>query len=614
MFVEQSIKKGIGIVSEAARAMPAAPGIYKMINIESEIVYVGKAKNLPKRVISYTKVENLPTRLKRMIASLSRIEYLTTNTEAEALLLEANLIKSLKPKFNIALKDDKSFPYIVIEDKHDYPRIAKFRGTKKENYTYFGPFAQARNVNETIVELQKLFGIRPCSDSYFASRKRPCLQYQIKRCTAPCTNKISKENYQKIVKQTKDFLSGKNSEIQTKLISEMERASEKLDYEKAAELRDRIRLLSQTQAKNKFKTDSISDADLIALHRDDTGCAVQVMFIRNGTNYGDKVYFPIHTEELSDGEVIELFIGQIYQRTPPAKNILTTTELPSKEALEQALNKLWDIKTKIIIAKKEAHKHLMEIALLNAKEALSRVNKQKAKQLSTLENVAKLFELPKTPKRIEVYDNSHIQGTNAVGCMIVAGAEGFMKNQYRRFLIKSLKGIGEGDDYQMLREVLERRFKRLMPDNYPDLILIDGGKGHLSVAKEMFEKFNISDIKLVCISKGADRNAGREFFHTLDKKPFQLDRNDPTLHYLQLIRDEVHRFAIESHRKRRIKDTTKSGIDEIPQIGAKRKKLLLSHFGSLERLKEANFEDIIRIGGISKKIAKLIHNYLHNEQ
>ncbi len=613
MLIEQSIQKGISIISEAARSMPSAPGIYKMINTENNIVYVGKAKNLPKRVISYFNIEKLPTRLKRMVASLSRIEYLTTNTEAEALLLEANLIKSLKPKFNIALKDDKSFPYIAIEDNHDYPRISKFRGIKKENHTYFGPFAQAKSVNETIVELQKLFLVRPCTDSFFASRTRPCLQYQIKRCSGPCVNKISKEDYEKSIKQTKDFLAGKNSEIQEKLIHEMEKASERLDYEKAAEIRDRIRLLSHTQAKNKFKTDSISDADLIALYRDDSGCAIQVMFIRNGTNYGDKVYFPIHTEELSDTEVIELFIGQIYQKNAPSRHIMTSIDLTFKEALEQALNKLWNTNCKIITARKEEHKHLLEFVLLNAKEALSRSNKQKAKQLSTLENVAKLFELNKTPSRIEVYDNSHIQGTNAVGCMIVAGPEGFVKNQYRKFSIKTTQGLGEGDDYQMIREVLERRLKKLTPDNYPDLILIDGGKGHLNVAREVFEKLGVKDIKYVCISKGPDRNAGREFFHTLERQAFQLEKGDPTLHYLQFIRDEVHRFAITSHRKKRMKETTKSAVSEIPQIGSKRKKLLLSHFGSLERLKEATLEDITRIKGFSKKIAKTIYDYLHKD-
>jgi excinuclease ABC subunit C len=610
--VEPSIKRGIGIIQEAVSSMPSLPGVYKMIDIKNEILYVGKAKNLPKRVISYAGVDKLPNRLKRMVSSLSKIEYLTTETEAEALLLEANLIKSIKPKFNIALKDDKSFPYIAIEDTHDYPRISKYRGIKKEKWTFFGPFAQARNVNNTIIELQKLFQIRPCTDSYFASRTRPCLQHQIKRCSAPCTRKISKEDYAKLIKEAKDFLSGKNSEIQSDLVNQMEEASTKLEYEKAASIRDRITLLSQVQAKNKFKTDNIYDADIIAVYKDYSGCSVQVMFIRNGTNYGDKAYFPIHTEELSEADVLELFIGLIYQRNPPPKYIITSHKVSSCKALEQALFKLWGFKNKIISPSK-AQQHYVDFALTNAKEALSRNNRLKAKELENLENVGRLFNLDKTPTRIEVYDNSHIQGTDAIGCMIVAGPEGFIKNQYRRFTIKTLGHIGEGDDYQMLRETLERRLKRLDEDNYPDIMLIDGGKGHLSVASEVMQSFNINNIKLIAISKGPDRNAGREFFHTNEQPAFQLPKNDPTLHYLQQIRDEVHRFAIESHRKKRLKSTTKSGVDTIPGVGAKRKKILLSHFGSFEKLKEASIEDIARIKGLNKKTADIIHNYLHKD-
>jgi excinuclease ABC subunit C len=611
MNLEPSIKRGVSIIIDTAKLLPSTSGIYKMLDSKGEVMYVGKAKNLPKRIISYSNSAKLPTRLQKMLYLLDRIEYLTTETEAEALLLEAYIIKDLKPRFNILLKDDKSFPYIVIEDEHPFPRIAKFRGNKTPNRSYFGPFAQAKNVNDTIVELQKLFKIRPCTNNFFATRSRPCLQHQIKRCSAPCVNKISEQEYAQSIQQAKDFLSGKNSEIQAKLVNEMENASKNLNFEKAAELRDKIKLLSQIQSRNIFTTNNILDADLIAVYKESTLAAIQVIFIRNGKSFGSKVYFPNHIEELDEKQILELFIGQLYQQTASPSSIIINHDLDSLIALEQALKKISGFKVKIITPKKKSVRQLIEFALSNAKEALAMHKQQKAKHNYNLAKIAELFNINKPINRIEVYDNSHIHGSYAVGCMIAAGSEGLIKNQYRQYHIKTNQG--KGDDYQMLREVLQRRLKKLDKTNYPDVLLIDGGKGHLTTATQVLNETGINDINIICISKGPNRNSGREFFHIPNKPAFQLRSDDPVLYYLQFLRDEAHRFAIESHRKIRTKKTIISKIDEIPGVGIHRKKLLLSHFGSLASLKLASKDDIARIKGLNKKIAGNIYNCLHQK-
>lgn len=603
---------GIEVIKAEVKLMPNQPGIYKMISQTNEILYIGKAKNLPKRVISYTKIQDLPYRLQRMVSNVARVEYLTTQNEAEALLLEANLIKTLKPRYNIALKDDKSFPYIVIEKDHPFPRVAKFRGKKKEKNTYFGPFGNVKDVNQTLVELQKIFLVRPCTNAYFANRSRPCLQYQIKRCSAPCVNKVSVTSYQKQIEQIEDFLNGRNSRIQEEISKEMWEASNNQDYERAAVLRDRIRLLSQIQAKNTFKTDNINDADLIAIYKNDFGCAIQMIFIRSGNNYGGKVYFPSINNDNSESEILSLFMGNIYQKNQPPTCILLNINITDKAILEKALSKIAGYKVKVISSSSPSTINYVEFATQNAKEALEKKVRLSTKNRDILNQVSQLFKINKIIQRIEVYDNSHIQGIDAVGCMIVAGEEGFIKNDYRKFNIKS---ISEGDDYAMLKQVLVRRLSKLGKNSaIPDLLLIDGGKGHLSTALSVLEELNLTETPVVCISKGVDRNSGREFFHMKDRKPFQIEKGNPVLHYLQYIRDEVHRFAIETHRKKRAKGIKKSKLDDIPEIGDKRKKLLLSHFGSFEMIKNASIQDLQRVKGISRNIASSIFSYLHKDE
>jgi excinuclease ABC subunit C len=608
--INGGIKNGIAILKEKIANMPCCPGVYQMLDQNKKHLYIGKAKNLPKRVVNYTHIERLPNRLRRMVSQIHDIEIITTKTEAEALLLEASLIKSLKPVYNIDLRDDKSFPYIVIEKNHEYPRITKFRGKLAKNQEYYGPFASAGKVNETIVELQKMFLIRPCSDSFFASRERPCLQYQIKRCSAPCVEKISQPDYTHSLQMVRDFLSGKSSDIQKELTKLMEKYSSNFEYERAAEIRDRIKLLTQMQAKNIFHEHKIKDADIIASFKDSDKTCIQIFFIRGGKSFGNKAYFPANTSELDNTEIIENFIGQFYQKNPPPLNIIIEEELPNKQLIEEALTELYKTQVIIRIAKTKEQKDLIDFVLDNAKEALRNKEHEALKYKRLLNNIAKLFALKSTPRRIEVYDNSHIQGQNSIGAMVVFKSTGFDKNSYRKYKIKTTQ---IGDDYAMLREVLTRRLKKLEPDNYPDLLLIDGGKGQLSIARQVLEEFNLVDsIKIVAISKGPNRNAGREYFHTLNDEPFQLPRDDENLHFLQLLRNEVHRFAITSHRKAREKNVYKSQIDDLPGIGPKKKKAILNYFGSFDALKEARIEDIIKIDGISHKIAKKIYDYLHN--
>ncbi|MCE2991855.1 MAG: excinuclease ABC subunit UvrC [Candidatus Jidaibacter sp.] len=605
-----NIQHGVEIIRHVSGSMPNSPGVYKMIDAADKILYIGKAKLLPKRVSSYANYGKLSNRLKRMIAQIRKIEYIITNSEAEALLLEANLIKNVKPPYNICLRDDKSFPYILFEESHEFPRITKYRGNKAAKGAYFGPFASASQVKIAMVELQKIFQIRPCSDAYFASRTRPCLEYEIKRCSAPCVKKIDTQDYAKLVSLAKDFLNGKSNLVHKRLQEIMDTASNELDYEKAAQVRDRIKILNSIQAKNNFADLQSSDVDLVVVAKKRDVACIQIYFIRGGKNYGNKSYYNDNATEFTENEILELFLGQFYQTNAPPKLVVVSHPCEAAKSLEELLTQKSGEKIKIIANPTKQHlKDLVEFGIGNASASLDKFLKERIKHTESLIHVAKLFSISRPIKRVEVYDNSHISGTNAVGCMVVYTENGFDKNQYRKFTIQSTQ---EPDDYEMLREVLTRRLKRLNDDNYPDLMLIDGGKGHLSVALEVLEKLGHTELNLVCISKGPDRNAGREFFHTKDGRSFQLDLRDPTLKFLQILRDEVHRYAIKSHRDKRSKELRKSSLDVVPGIGRKRKITLLKHFGSFESIMEASAADLSRVEGISRLTAEKIFNYLHN--
>jgi excinuclease ABC subunit C len=652
MEIQQlSLASGRKIIKSYADGLSHSSGVYMMIDTENKTLYVGKAKSLKNRVLNYVNSSALNTRLQRMISLTAKMEIISTRSEAEALLLEANLIKKYSPRYNILLKDDKSFPYIYFSADHDFPRISKHRGAKIGKGKYFGPFVSAGAVDETITILQKAFLLRNCSDNIFKNRTRPCLQYQIKRCSAPCVDYISKEDYAELNRQAYDFLAGKSRQIQEELLQEMQEASTEQDYEKASIIRDRIRCLTQVQQQSKLSSGAVEDADLIALAKDGDDCSIQIFSFRGGRNYGSKNYFPSNTKEHTGGEIIASFIAQFYQAQPVPKLILTSEQVEDAQLLEEALRLNTDYAVTISCPQRGEKRELMEQALRNAREALSRHLSTNISQKAALQGVQELFGLDEIPKRIEVYDNSHISGTNQVGAMIVAGADGFIKNQYRKFDIKGYNlsspppsgdleqnselpacrprppiksgvtvegkcsGIikAGGDDYAMLREVLTRRFKRLQDEqqNKPDLVLIDGGAGQLSVATQVFDELGIDDIVYVGIAKGEDRNAGREHFFMRGRAPFQLPENDATLHYLQRLRDEAHRFAIGAHRNKRSKSMQVSELDAIAGIGAARKKALLHHFGSARAVAAASIEEIGLVEGISKEKAKIIYNHFH---
>ena len=609
---EVDLKKGMSVIKQTIKNISNTPGIYKMINHNQEILYIGKAKDLVNRLPHYVNISNLPNRLKKMVSMIKKIEILTTSNEVDALLLESSLIKQYKPRFNIALKDDKSFPYISINENHDFPRIMKYRGEKKEGVVYYGPFPDAKKINLTLTELQKIFLIRICSDNYFASRTRPCLQYQIKRCSAPCVGKITKEQYKNDVNQLRNFLSDKKTDIRKKLISEMETASQQLNFEKAAQIRDKIQLINYIQSKSMMKRLNVEQVDIFAIYKEDTisKCCIQVFFIRNGYNCGNKAYFFKNLEFKSNEEVLSSFILQFYRNAMMSKEIWINETFKDLKIFSDALNKISKLKCRVVSPKKGNKLDIIKFATENAKVALERNQKESIKNLKILKNLKKEFELKNIPKRIEIYDNSHISGQYAVGCVIVAGEEGFFKSRYRKYKITT-KSYEGGDDYSMLQEVLTRRYKKLAHDNHPDLIIIDGGKGQLSAALNVFEKLSISHIIVVAISKGIHRNAGREFFHIKGKSSFQMPKNSELLYYLQTLRDEAHRFAITTHRKLRLKSLTKSTIDLIPGISTQRKKLLLNHFGSLDKLKSVSVDEIKKINGIGKIFAKKIYDYFH---
>ncbi len=611
-----SVEQGVETISGHLRNLPDTPGVYRMLSDKGEALYVGKAKSLKKRVASYTKTERQPVRILRMIAQTRAMEFVQTHTEAEALLLESNLIKKLKPRYNVLLRDDKSFPYILLTGDHECSQVMKHRGAKKRKGTYYGPFAGAGDVNRTIATLQRAFMLRNCTDNYFAQRSRPCLQYHIKRCTAPCVGHVTAAEYGEQVAQAKLFLDGKSKAIQARFAKDMQKASADEDYEKAGEYRDRIKALTAIQSHQDIEISGIKDADVMGLYRHAGKACIQVFFFRAGRNYGNRSYFPRHDKDDSAEHIFSAFMAQFYENKPVPREIVVSHAVEEKALLEEALGSKVDYGVKIVRPLRGARKRLLDFVLKNAQGALKRNMAEAAAEVEFLNGVAELFGMDEPPSRIEVFDNSHISGTNMVGGMIVAGAEGFRKNAYRKFNIKKADAA---DDVGMMREVMERRFGRALKEgvdrsgeDWPDLLLIDGGQGQFNAVKDVLEEFGIlGEVTLVSIAKGEDRNAGRERFFMDGKKPFQLPVNDPVLHYLQRLRDESHRFAIGSHRVRRKKEMVSSPLDDIAGIGAKRKKALLHHFGSGKAVSNAGVEDLEAVEGISKAVAQKIYDHFH---
>jgi excinuclease ABC subunit C len=608
---------GVAVIEAALETMSASPGVYRMLDAKGDALYVGKARSLKKRVTSYTQIGRLPERLRRMVSETVSMETVTTHTEAEALLLEANLIKRLKPRFNIVLRDDKSYPWLMLTEDHPYPQIVKHRGAQVRKGSYWGPFASAWAVNQTVTAMQRVFLLRSCADTVFATRTRPCLLFQIKRCSAPCVGRISAEDYAKLVAQAKSFLSGKASTVQQELAAEMEHAAETLEFERAAAVRDRLRGLTFVQGSSVINPASLTDADVIAAWQIAGQTCVQVFFVRGGRNNGNRAFFPSHTKSEEAPEVLSAFIGQFYDDKPPPPLLLVNQELAEQALIAEALSLKAGRKVEISLPQRGEKRAVVLHAETNAREALERKLAETAGQAKLLQGVAELFKLPVTPERIEVYDNSHIMGTNPYGVMIVAGPEGFTKAAYRKFGIRG--PITPGDDFGMMREVLQRRFSRALkeqvegepPPDWPDLLLIDGGAGQLSAARDTLADLGVFDVKLVAIAKGPDRNAGREWLHTDGMEPFQLPPQDPVLYFLQRLRDEAHRFAITTHRAGRSKAITQSELDEIEGIGPSRKRALLNHFGSARGVKMAGLTDLEAAPGISREIAGRVYAHFH---
>ncbi len=609
---------GVGVIAAFVKTLPASPGVYRMIDTRGDILYVGKAKNLKKRVVNYTQPDKQTVRIQRMISLTTSMEFITTHTEAEALLLEANLIKKLKPRYNILLRDDKSFPYILITGDHDYPLVTKHRGGRDRKGEYFGPFASGLAVNETLAVLQRAFLLRNCSDNVFALRTRPCLQYQIKRCTAPCVGKVTQAQYAEQVDMARKFLEGKSRDIQEKFAAAMQDASAGLDYESAAAYRDRIRALTQIQSHQRINVEGIESTDFHVLYQADGRSCIQVFFFRAGQNFGNRAYFPRHEKDESPEDIMSAFIAQFYTNKPCPREIAVNHEVTAADVIEEALRLKAGHKVAIVKPQRGARKELIDMALNNAKDALTRRQAAEATQADIFERLAELLNLEETPERIEVFDNSHISGTSAIGAMIVATPEGFAKNSYRKY---NMDGDVAGDDYAMMREMLTRRFQSLAKNagdgkedssgQRPDLLLIDGGQGQLTAAVSVMADMGVSDIPVVAIAKGPDRNAGRERFFVPNREPFTLPPDDPILYFLQRVRDEAHRFAITSHRSRRGRKISANPIDEIPGIGAKRKKALLLHFGSAKAVADAGVTDLQKVHGISREVAEKIYAFFH---
>ena len=609
---EGSLADGMRIIAEFVRTLPRKPGVYRMIAADGEVLYVGKARSLRSRVAAYTQPTRLEIRLMRMVSATRTMEFAVTDSEAEALLLENNLIKRFRPRFNVLLRDDKSFPYIVIRRDTEWPQLAKHRGTREPDNEYFGPFASATAVNRTLYALQRAFPLRSCSDGVFSTRTRPCLQFQIKRCTAPCVGRIDRAEYGAIVDEVRDFLGGRNREVQQALSQRMEQASSGLEFERAAVLRDRIRALAHIQSHQSISLHSIDEADIFAAHAEGGQVCVQVFFLRAGQNLGNRAYFPAHTSDLDEPAILSAFIGQFYEARPAPRLILTSHDVSEADLLESALAMTAGHKVEIRHPRRGEQKDALDQAVSNAREALARRMAERGTQRQLLEGTARVFGLDGPPERIEIYDNSHIQGSAPIGAMVVAGPEGFVKNSYRKFNIKS-EGAA-GDDFAMMREVLSRRFGRALredpertEEHWPDLVLIDGGQGQLEAARGVLTELGLEDIAVVGIAKGPDRDAGRERFFAPGRPPFSLEPRDPVLYFLQRLRDEAHRFAIGTHRTRRAADITRSALDEVPGIGAGRKRALLHHFGSARAVAMATLEDIKAVDGISDALAQKIH-------
>jgi excinuclease ABC subunit C len=618
------VKSGHEVIRDFVRTLPAAPGVYRMLDADGEVMYVGKARNLKARVTNYTRPDGLEVRLQRMIAATVTMEFVTTETESQALLLEANMIKRLKPRFNVLLRDDKSFPYILISTDHEAPELSKHRGTRRRQGYYFGPFASATAVGRTIASLQKAFLLRNCSDSFYAARTRPCLMHQIKRCAGPCTREISLEGYRELVEDARQFLSGKSLSVRDHLQRDMNEAAEQLDFERAALLRDRLSALALVQSQGEGAAKTVEEADVFAIHHEGGQFCVQVFFYRAFQNWGNYPYRPRADATLSDIEVLEAFIGQFYANRTPARLVLVSHDLAEPEVMEEALSTRAGRRVYIEQPKRGEKRDLVNHALNNAREALGRQLAEGATNRTLLEGVANCFGLDEPPRRIEVYDNSHISGTNAVGAMIVAGEEGFSKKHYRTFNIKS--DITAGDDFGMMREVLTRRFTRLanesdaeedevegsgMPD-WPDVVFIDGGAGQLNAVREVISAMNLPrDVTFIGIAKGEERDAGREKFFMEGKEAFMLPHRDPVLYYVQRLRDEAHRFAIGTHRAKRKKDQIKNPLDEIEGIGPTRKRALLNHFGSAKAVSRASLTDLNAVPGISSAMAQLVYDHFN---
>jgi excinuclease ABC subunit C len=597
------------------KMLPDAPGVYRMLDAKGSVLYVGKAKSLKKRVASYVKTGHID-RIARMIADTAEMLFVTTASEIEALLLESNLIKRLKPRYNVSFRDDKSFPNILLRGDHPFPQLLKHRGAKSSKGLYFGPFASAGAVNRTLSALQRAFLLRSCSDNVFESRTRPCLLFQIKRCSAPCTARIDKTEYRKLVDEAAAFLTGKSRAVQARLVEEMNGASEALDFERAARLRDRLRAMSHIQSHQGVNPSTFTDADLFAAYSQAGHLCIQVFFFRAGQNWGNRPYFLRAERELSTAEVLESFIGQFYDERVPPPLLIVSEAMPGTTLLGEALSLKAERKVEIITPQRGEKREILDVALQNAREQLARRLAENSAQRELLEGVAETFGLEGAPKRIEVYDNSHIQGASAVGAMVVAGTDGFEKNEYRKFNIKSIE-LAPGDDYGMMREVLTRRFARLVKDaddakaKWPDLVLIDGGPGQLAVAQSVLEDLGVEDVVLVGVAKGPDRDAGREHFHLKDREPFRLDPKSPVLYYLQRLRDEAHRFAIGTHRKKRAKALGANPLDEIAGVGAARKRALLQHFGSARAVAGASLSDLEAVSGVSGALARKIFDFFH---
>ncbi|WP_068086283.1 excinuclease ABC subunit UvrC [Polycladidibacter stylochi] len=645
----EPVKVGVEVIKDFVKRLPMGPGVYRMLDAQENVLYVGKARSLKKRVSSYTRLQGQPNRTMRMIMATSSMEFIETETEPEALLLEANLIKQLRPRFNVLLRDDKSFPYILVSSDHPSPALIKHRGARTRKGDYFGPFANASAVNDTITAMQKAFLLRNCTDSYFANRSRPCLQYQIKRCAAPCTNEISKDGYNQLVKEAKAFLSGRSHQIKKDMATAMEEAAEQRDYETAAVFRDRISALSHVQSHQGINPQNTEEADVFALHNEGGQSCIQVFFFRTWQNWGNRSYFPKADKSYEAEEILQSFITQFYGDKPVPKLVLISHQLPEQSLLEQALSASTNRKIEVIQPKRGEKKELLDHALSNAKGALGRKLAETSSQTRLLKGVGEAFNLDRPPRRIDVYDNSHIQGAHAVGAMIVTGSEGFAKKQYRKFNINASETT-PGDDYAMMREVLTRRFKRLLkeaPDEinstarfrdaaanttnnhqerdqeqlsqsettdipqWPDLVLIDGGQGQLQAVRTALEEIGITHIPLVGIAKGPDRDAGKEKFFIHGKPSFMFKERDPVLYFVQRLRDEAHRFAIGTHRSKRKKENLANPLDEVTGIGPARKRALLRHFGSAKAVSRAGLGDLEAVEGISAKIARIIYNHFH---